>query len=331
MNKNQKIILWGAVGVFAVLVALIIVLIVKNAENTDSANEANAKADSMRAAMLAQQAEAARQAEEDQDQIDYNTFEAYGFDIKNDSILMMYNDLQGNMDFLQGRYDQAQKKIEELNKLLENERKSANADQAKIKQLEAEIATLKDIAKHYLEEMTRLKKENDEIKAENVQQKQQIEDLTRQNETVNMNNAELEKTVEKAKQLAVTSLSVELFKKEGDNKPITKEKKMKTKDVKIIGLKFTVAQNNTAEAGDKTYYVRVITPEGDVLPGGPTFSAGGQELSSSDSTTKPYNNEQSTYEIYYNRGDRTLSPGTYTIELYEGGRNLGRTNFTLVE
>lgn len=322
MNRNQKIILWGAVGVFAVLVALIIVLIVKNAQNTDYANAANAKADSMRSAMLAKDAEVKNRLDSlDAEQIDFNTFEQMGFQIQNDSILMMYNDLQE-------KYLSTQDEITRLNKQLEQERKSGKADQATIKKLEAEIATLKDIAKHYLEEMARLKEENDQIKAENVQQKQQIEDLTRRNETVSQNNAELQKEVEMGRQLTLTSISAMAYKDESASKSL-KAKDITVKKVKVIGIDFTIAPNSMAAAGERTFYLRIITPDGDVLPGGPSFSASGQDLSSSASATKTYNNEQSSYSIYYNASNQTLVQGDYRLELYEDGRNLGNTSLSV--
>ena len=48
MNKNQKIILYGAIGVFAALIALMVVLIVQNARHSDSANTLMAEVDSLR-------------------------------------------------------------------------------------------------------------------------------------------------------------------------------------------------------------------------------------------------------------------------------------------
>ena len=48
MTKNQKIIIFGALGVFLALVALIVVLIVKNAEHSQTAFDMQEQADSLR-------------------------------------------------------------------------------------------------------------------------------------------------------------------------------------------------------------------------------------------------------------------------------------------
>ena len=48
MQKNQKIILFGGIGVLVCLIALIIVLIASNSSRTHEINEAEARADSLR-------------------------------------------------------------------------------------------------------------------------------------------------------------------------------------------------------------------------------------------------------------------------------------------
>lgn len=315
MNRNQKIILWGAVGVFAALAALIIVLIVNlNKANNDNATN-RFETDSLKALVAEMEAADGRIIES----YDLDTWEQMGFTIQNDSILMMYNDM---LD----KYTATQSEIDALTKQLEQEKKSGKADKEKIKKLEAEITTLKDIAKHYLEEMTRLKAENDQIKAENAQQKQQIEELTQKNASVSETNAKLEKTVEQAKQLSVSSISVSGYNKEDAKKA---EKEIKAKKVKVIGVNFTVAQNNTAAAGTRTFYIRIISPEGSVLPGGPSFTVGGETLTASASKDVDYKNEQATYAVYYNVSNTTLIAGDYKAEVYEGGKCLATSSFSV--
>ena len=47
MNKNQKIIIWGGIGVAVALIALIVVLIVNTQHQSDAAYEAELRADSL--------------------------------------------------------------------------------------------------------------------------------------------------------------------------------------------------------------------------------------------------------------------------------------------
>ena len=325
MTKNQKILLIGAIVVFLCLTALIIVLIVKNAQQTQRANEMQEQAEAMQeqAEEIQMRADSLKNIA-DQIELDGLTAE---FDRLN-AEFSQYNEKQLNIknDTLKRQYNEAKARVNALIKELEQEKKSGKADKEKIKKLEAEITTLKDIAKHYLEEMTRLKAENDQIKAENAQQKQQIEELTQKNASVSETNAKLEKTVEQAKQLSVSSISVSGYNKEDAKKA---EKEIKAKKVKVIGVNFTVAQNNTAAAGTRTFYIRIISPEGSVLPGGPSFTVGGETLTASASKDVDYKNEQATFAVYYNVSNTTLIAGDYKAEVYEGGKRLATSSFSV--
>ena len=43
------------------------------------------------------------------------------------------------------------------------------------------------------------------------------------------------------------------------------------KDAKTLGVSFVITKNVTASNGTRNVYVRVMTPEGEVLNGGGTF------------------------------------------------------------
>ena len=142
MNKNQKIIVYGGAGVLACLVALIIVLIVTNSSRTNQVNEARAQADSL---LLAND-RLLLTNEFNQLNADFSQYEDQQVYLKNDSLVQKYNE--------------ARLKVEGLLQELSAEKRSNEANRKRIKQLEGEIATLKGIVKHYLEEIKRLGEEN---------------------------------------------------------------------------------------------------------------------------------------------------------------------------
>lgn len=306
MNKNQKIILFGALGVFIGLAALIVVLIVQNARHTKVANEMQEQADSLR--VENDRLELANLTSEfDRLNSEFSQYEDRELSIKNDSLIQQYNE--------------AKEKVNSLIQELDREKKSNRANREKIKQLEQEITTLKGIAKHYLEEIRRLNEENEGLRQELSNEKGRNETLERENATVNRSNAELTQTVKLAKKLNITSLSLSAYNKKGKTeKNITKAKK--------LGVSFVVTPNNTAAPGMKDFYIRIISPEGSLLGGGTSFSYDGSSVAATASRQMEYANDELPVSIYWDV-NTTLTAGDYTVEVFADGYRLGSGRFTM--
>ena len=306
MSKNQKIILFGAIFVFAALAALIVVLIVKNAQHSREAIEMQERADSLRSENDRLEL-ASLTSEVDRLNAEFSQYEDRELVIKNDSLIQQYNE--------------AKNRVNSLIKELDREKKSNNANREKIKQLEAEITTLKGIAKHYLEEIKRLNEENEGLRQELNTEKGRNETLARENESVSRSNAELTQTVQLAKKLNITSLSLQSYNKTGKTeKNITKAKK--------LGVSFTVTPNNTAAPGMKIFYVRIISPEGSLLGSGPSFSYDGASLAATASRQMEYDNQELPVSVYWDV-NTTLTAGDYTVEVFADGYRLGSGRFNM--
>lgn len=321
MNKNQKIILFSAIGVFLCLIALIIVLIVKNAQNSERPEEFEEEV------IIGDEAGEDEMAlidslrlENDRLKLDMLTSEFNQLNTEFD------NNYDGNRvkpanDSIARQYKAARERINTLIKELDQEKKSSAGYQEKIKQLEAEISTLKGIAKHYLEEISRLNKENEGLRQELTSEKDRNQNLTRENESYSRNNAELNETVKLAKKLNVTGLSLQaLNKKDNNEKNITKAKK--------LGVSFTVSPNNTAAPGMKTFYVRIVSPEGTLLGSGPSFTYDGTTVQSTASREMEYTNDELPVSIYWTV-NTTLTPGDYTVEVFADGYRLKTGRYTM--
>lgn len=306
MNKNQKIILFGALGVFLALAALIIVLIVKNAEHTRTASAMQEQADSLR--VENDRLELANLTSEfDRLNAEFSQYEDRELTLKNDSLLQQYNE--------------AKQRVNSLLQELDRERKDNRANREKIKQLEAEISTLKGIAKHYLEEINRLNQENEGLRQELSTEKGRNETLARENASVSRSNQELTQTVQLAKKLNITSLSLQAYNKKGKTeKNITKAKK--------LGVSFIVTPNNTAAAGMKDFYIRIISPEGSLLGSGPAFSYDGASVTATASRKMEYANAELPVSVYWDV-NTTLTPGDYTVEVFADGYRLGTGRFNM--
>ncbi len=303
MNKTQKIMLFGSIAVFLCLAGLIVSLLVTNNKESERADETQARLDSLSMANDRLQLT----NEFNQLNADFQQYEDQQVYLKNDSLISQYND--------------ARARIEQLLKELNGEKRRNDTNLKRIKQLEGEIATLKGIVKHYLEEIKRLGEENEGLKREieEVQQKNQV--LETQNETTKRDNAELAQTVRLAKKLNITNLTLHSYnKKDKSEKNITKARK--------LGVSFTVSPNNTAAAGMKDFYVRIISPEGSLLGNGGSFSFDGTSLGCTAHRRVEYDNKETHVSVYWNV-NTTLVPGGYRVEVFCDGYRLDSREFQM--
>ena len=307
MDKKLRTIVIAAGAVLLGLIALIIVLIVRNNSNTVAVNKATALADSLSIA----NDQLLLTNEFNQLNADFNQYEGQQIYLKNDSIVQKYNEARLKVEGL----------IRELNEEKSKHSKDMAASRAKIKQLEGEIATLKGIVRHYLEEIKRLGEENAGLKAEIQQVQQRNEQLTTQVTQTTTANRELSQTVALAKKLTITSMTFNAYKKNNKTeKNITK--------AKTLGATFTISPNATASAGAKTFYMRIISPEGALLGNAGSFSAEGQTLQATASRQVDYNNEEMQVTVYWDV-NTTLTPGDYTVEIYCDGNRLASRHFQM--
>lgn len=295
-------------GLAACFVALIVWLIFSNSSAHQAAFEAQERADSLAIAndqlVLTQ--------EFNQLNADFNQYEGQQVYLKNDSLVQKYNE--------------ARLKVEGLIKELNNEKKKNSRNmadsRAKIKQLEGEIATLKGIVRHYLEEIQRLGEENAGLKKEIQSVQQRNEELSTQYTEASRSNAELKETVQLAKKLTITGVNFAAYNKRGKvEKNITKASQ--------LGVSFTVTPNNTAAAGMKDFYMRILSPEGSLLGGGGgSFQLDGTSLPSTAHRKVEYDNEETQVSIYWDV-NTTLTPGDYTVEVFCDGYRLASRHFVM--
>lgn len=310
MDKKLKTILIAAACVLLALIALIIVLIVRNNSNTTAVNEAVARADSLAIA----NDQLLLTNEFNQLNADFNQYEGQQIYLKNDSIVQKYNEARMKVEGL----------IRELNEEKNKNNKTSKdlaASRAKIKQLEGEIATLKGIVKHYLAEIKRLGEENEGLKQEIQQVQQKNEQLSNQVTQATTTNKELTQTVALARKLNITGISFNGYNKKGKvEKNITKARQ--------LGVSFTVNANATASAGMKTFYMRIISPEGALLGNGGNFTIDGQSVQSTAARSVEYDNDETPVSIYWDVNS-TLTPGDYTVEVFCDGNRLASRHFTM--
>lgn len=222
-------------------------------------------------------------------------------------------------DSLAEKYAAAKAKVEKLLQELNNE-KTKNA--ARIKQLEGEISTLKGILRHYVAQIDSLGKENQALRTENTEIKSKNEQLTARVANETKKNEALSERMTLAEKLNVTGLNLIALKKNG------KEEKNVTK-AKQLEVTFTIPQNNSTPPGEKTIYLRITSPEGNLLGNAGSFSFEGASLQCTARKNIEYAGEEiGGIKIYWDV-NTALTPGEYTVELFADNYRLASRRFTL--
>ena len=169
---------------------------------------------------------------------------------------------QINNDSLIAQLDKEQQRTEAL---LEELRQVKATDAAEIRRLKKELATLRQILRSYVHEIDSLNRVNEQLRTENQQVKAQYTQATQTISSLSTEKETLSEKVAIASQLDATGITMV-----GQNKRGKKARKIK--DVKQFVVSFVISRNITAQAGNRSIYVRITKPNNEVLTNGGTFA-----------------------------------------------------------
>ena len=218
---------------------------------------------------------------------------------------MQYNEMkmQINNDSLVAQLEKEQQRTEEL---LEELKRVKSSDAAEIMRLKKELATLRKVLQSFVHQIDSLNRLNEE--------------LTQENSNLSSQNESLSSKVEIASQLDATGIWAE-----GRNKKGKAAKKIK--DVKKFVIGFRIARNVTTSTGIRSIYLRISTPTGDVLTKGGTFQYENRNLEYSIRKDIEYTGEEQSVQVYWDVAE-ALSAGTYRVDIFADGHNIGTSSFS---
>jgi len=229
--------------------------------------------------------------------------------IKDDSIKRELND----------KYEAARLQVEKLQQELANQKHKSAAEIAKLR---SEIDTLRNLLRHYVEEIDRLNKENEALRTENKEIKERNTRLNNQVAETSRRAEALSERMTLAEKLNVTGLTITPLNKKGK-----KEKKV-TKAVQLVAT-FTIPQNNSTPVGEKTIYMRIISPSGQLLGQGGTFAFEGGSVEYTAKKSIEYAGEEIGGVTIFYDVNTPLIAGDYQVELFADNFRLISRSFTL--
>lgn len=233
-------------------------------------------------------------------------YEGFKFSVQNDSLLYKLENERTKVLRLQ----------EEL-------KMTKASDQAEIKRLKDELATLRKILRSYVQQIDSLNRLNEQLRAEKQQIADKYQKTTQTLKQVSQEREQLSEKVSLAAQLVATNINAKAVNDRG------KEQSRLSRSSQFI-VSFTVARNITAEPGERTIFARIMAPDGSVLSKNPSniFPYENKEIPYSMQRMVEYGGEEIPVTMYWDI-EEFLMPGTYKVDLFADGHHIGSHSFTM--
>ena len=185
------------------------------------------------------------------------------------------------------------------------------------------------------ENMKTLIAENDVLKKTNeslVVQKDSVITVAvnqkKYNDTLTSKNQTLASKVEKGSKLIVMNLKTQSIKQKSSGKEIQTDKASRANKLKIS---FSIAANEIADSGEKTYYIQVIDSKNNVLGQKKIEEFGQESLTYSFTSKIPYENKSVDVVEYLdvNIEGENFEKGTYFVNVFDKNELASKTSFAL--
>lgn len=258
-----------------------------------------------------------------------------------DQGLAIGEDLRANLQNMIAQYDdmeisnqemadsiQAQKdRIATLIQELDDTKGDKKHYMSKVYALQQETETLRNIMKDYIRTIDSLNTVNQGLVVDLDNTKENLNIVSTERDDYKNQTNELTDKVNKGSKLSASGFLTEGIKEKGTG---SYKETDRAESCTHIRSCFTLGENSIATPGNKTVYMRVVTPGGSVLyeNNNNTFKSGDQSLLYSDKKTVNYQNAQIDLCIFY-KLTSTIEKGNYVAQIYCEGALIGSDTFVL--
>lgn len=251
--------------------------------------------------------------------------------VEKDSIQVELEEMVVNYDSLKTDNDELNNNLlitqSEIKNLLVEIDQVKKASYREISQYRDKVNTLRGIMKSLYNQIDSLNERNKVLFAENQEVKQMYSEEKNRNEQLVMEKTKLEERVKKAQilealQLRGTGLT-----------PRDRETDKVARTQKLI-ISFTLSKNLTAPRGAKNIYVRIMRPDQLLLlnEGENLFRFEDLKIPYTAMREVNYEGMELPVNIFWdNTGKEALLPGTYKVDIFADGYNIGTAEFVLMQ
>lgn len=233
-------------------------------------------------------------------------------------IVAGYDLLKTENDTINEQLIYAQAKVRDL--LIEVEQ-TKRVSYQKINDYQKQVTTLRGIMRDFVVQIDSLNKRNEQLMAENTQVKEQFKQVEIKNEQLSQDIENKEKRLQRAAQLETRDLIAEGLNSRGKETRFAKK-------AETIRISFVLGKNITSKRGAKNVYVRIMRPDQLLLTKSPNDLFQFEDLKIPFSAMREvnYEGQDLPVNIYWdNAGESEFMIGTYTIDLFADGNNVGTT------
>ncbi len=233
-------------------------------------------------------------------------FDGYGQNIQNDSLA----------ELLSHEQQRVQDLLEELRIT-----KATNA--RRIAELKKELATVRAVMVDYIRQVDSLSATNQRLETENRQVRQQYAQVHEKATKLEEEKTQLVEVVNRASMMEVANFQLTPLNNR-DRKTSTFNK------IQKLQLDYTILKNITTEPGNKTVYIRIVRPDGEVMTKSDknTFTYENQRITYSLRKQIEYAGEEVTDTQYW-VVEEILQKGTYNADFFIDGNLVGSFPFQL--
>jgi len=242
--------------------------------------------------------------------------------IQLENLQIEYDDLSSEYKNLGELFNEEKDKVNSLIKEISKQKGSVSAYKNK-------VSVLKEQLKNYLSRIEVLQERNQELNAENIQVKTSLDSALTENIELSSKNENLSAKVEAGSMLKAYEIFADGIRIKSNGKEIPTHK---AKRVKKIRTCFLLSENNIAEKGVKTIYLRIASPTGKILfnkkEKNNMFIFEGEEIAYTLKQEINYENKSMDLCFYWdNIGE--LQKGMYYIDIFVDDYQIGSTKFNL--
>jgi uncharacterized protein (DUF3084 family) len=207
---------------------------------------------------------------------------------------------------------------------LMNDLSKSKGDVASLAKYKTQSLALQSKMKVLMAENEGLKKQNTTLTTQRDSAVVVIGEAKKSNEALAGQNEELSKVVEKAAKLTVLNTRGSAYKLKSSGKEVATDKASRAD---VLKISFTIAENQVAQSGAKTYYVQVIDSKNNVLGDKKTETFGENTLTYSFVSNVNYENK--TVDVTENLRGKDFPKGTYFVNIFDKDQLVSKTSFVL--
>jgi len=245
-----------------------------------------------------------------------------------DKITLDLEMMKMSYDTLQTDNEEMKMRIAEQTSEIEGLIKKAKNKDYDISKLKKEAETLRSIMKGYIHTIDSLNIENERLFAERNAMESRATTAELKTKELQQDVSLKEEVISKGSVLSTGTYANSGVNVRSNGKQDETERASRAEMLKSC---FTVRKNQIVKPGTKNIYLRIVGPDGKVLPnkeGNTTIKVNGEDTEYSVTREIEYQNDDLDVCVYYTV-QTDLVKGNYKIFIYEGGQTIGTTDLVM--